>query len=155
MPDTTAVRCVNSPCKTPYKCLYSNTVAEYVCCKTFGYSSLSTWPRRRPGVGNSVAAANYPGRRILQPKNLRNRQCPDGTRPLMSPATKQPMTCSVARGCPNKFYKCMKGLCCRNANVQQDFVPRCEDGFVEVYNEKKDKIECGEFSFLWKRQKNL
>uniref|UniRef100_A0A914C9P6 BPTI/Kunitz inhibitor domain-containing protein n=1 Tax=Acrobeloides nanus TaxID=290746 RepID=A0A914C9P6_9BILA len=29
--DSMAVRCVNSPCKSPYKCMYSSTISDYVC----------------------------------------------------------------------------------------------------------------------------
>uniref|UniRef100_A0AC34QSG3 BPTI/Kunitz inhibitor domain-containing protein n=2 Tax=Panagrolaimus sp. JU765 TaxID=591449 RepID=A0AC34QSG3_9BILA len=153
--DLMAVVCTKSPCSSPFKCTYSKTISDYICCKSAGNQSrlspVKTWSK--VGVPKRTATT----KKVL-PKSgsvKYHGQCPDGSTPLLFPRLNVPVACGVGGKCPKNYY-CVQNTCCkvRSSPIGQmydDAVPSCPQGTTEVvyYHEKNESFtkKCGKQTY--------
>uniref|UniRef100_A0A7E4W2H1 Kunitz/Bovine pancreatic trypsin inhibitor domain protein n=1 Tax=Panagrellus redivivus TaxID=6233 RepID=A0A7E4W2H1_PANRE len=132
--DFMAIACTKAKCSIGYKCTYSKTVSDYICCSTGAASTASApvpassqkvvkatntkpvWPPKKPAttarrtssIGNTRKPAPARGAASKASANT----CPDGSSPLLFPRLNVPIACTADGKCP-RGSNCFNNICCR------------------------------------------
>ena len=150
--DSMAVVCTKSPCSSPYKCTYSQTVFDYVCCKPVGQNRFSSNKWNKPGTTRKPVIPNP--KRTVKVGPTKNAKCADGSIPLLFPRLNVPIACGAGGRCP-KGYLCQQNMCCKTklpGRSYDEVRPSCPYGTTEVgfYDQISGSVtkKCGKIGLV-------